>query len=69
MERERFSYADTKGLQLGIRDMRVGGWQVEEVHETTGGGFEATFIRALPDSVDTEPADFDPTSSLPPRWR
>ncbi len=65
MERERITYADGRGLQWGIREMRVGGWQVEEVQERPDGAFEATFIRAPPDSLDTDPADFDPSARLP----
>ncbi len=64
MEQERISYADVRGLQWGIKEMKAGGWQVEEVQERPDGGFEATFIRAPPDSHDADPADFDPVGQL-----
>ncbi len=67
MEEETISYADVGELQRGIREMRLNGWQFEEVQERHNSEFEATFVRAPPDSLDSDPADFDPAAMLPRR--
>ncbi len=60
VDTETITYAGAGRLRRGIKEMRISGWQVKEVQERPDGGFEVTFVRASPDSLGVEPADWDP---------